>query len=262
MADQKKWFKVWTSILSNGNFAEMSLEDIGRWTLLGAAIALDGDSGSLLVPGEGKELCRILRVENLDEAKRAIERITSAVWEQSFPQGRGKLSTGQKSFPQDRGELSTGPEGHKMYGTKSVRFRNWYTYQEDSRRLEGTIRTPQRRGEERRSEETTPLPPPLKEKRPMNKIQEIEKKLDEETDPDERDRLARALEKARGSGAIPGPTIGALERRIKVLTEQLDGEADETRRDRLTAKLKEARNELITEQKGGVQWGKPRPGRR
>jgi len=200
VADQKKWFKVWTSILSNANFAEMSLEDIGRWTLLGAAIALDGDKGSLEIPGEGKELCRILRVKNLTEAAYTLKRIKSA-------------------------ELDV----QKVSGKKSVRYRNWYTYQEDSRRLERRSRTAQRRGEEKRSKE--PPKPPVTRKTP-------------------------------GSSTGGDPTIGALERRIKTLTQQLDGEADETRRDRLTADLENARNELTIAQKGGVGWGKPKPGRR
>ena len=200
MADQKKWFKVWTSILSNANFAEMSLEDIGRWTLLGAAIALDGDKGTLEIPGEGKELCRILRVKDLAEAAYTLKRIKSAAL-----------------------------EVQKASGAKSVRYRNWYTYQEDSRRLERRSRTAQRRGEEKRSKE--PPNPPL-------------------TGKTDREKPGR------------DQTVGALERRIQLLIEELDGEADETRRDRLTADLENARNELTIAQKGGVGWGKPKPGRR
>lgn len=126
MADQRRWFKVWTSIVANGVFAEMSLEDIGRWTLLGAATALDGDRGMLQVPGEGKELCRLLRVPDLEAAKEALKRLRSVEFE----------------------------EGQNRNDAGTVTWRNWRKYQEDTtgRERQQTSRS-KRRGEERRREE-------------------------------------------------------------------------------------------------------------
>ena len=49
MSDQKKWFKVWTSILSDPDFSVMPLEDWGRWLKLSALIAFHGYSGSVTV---------------------------------------------------------------------------------------------------------------------------------------------------------------------------------------------------------------------
>jgi hypothetical protein len=137
MADQKKWFKVWTSIVANGAFAEMSLEDIGRWTLLGALTALDGDKGNLPVPGLGKSLCHILRVEDLTTAKVVLKRILSVQFE----------------------------EGKSDNAEFAVTWRNWIKYQEDStiyervkKHREGKkcngLRGEERRGDKKRSVNT------------------------------------------------------------------------------------------------------------
>lgn len=126
MADQKRWFKVWTSIVANAHFAEMSLEDIGRWTLLGASTALDGDRGVLDVPGSGKELCRVLRVDDLGAAKAVLQRLRSVHFE----------------------------EGKNHHGENTVTWANWVKYQKDSTQAQRqkTSRS-KRRGEEKRKEE-------------------------------------------------------------------------------------------------------------
>jgi len=49
MADNKRWFKVWNSILTDPSFLDLSLEQIGRWTLLGVMTAVHGDNGKLTV---------------------------------------------------------------------------------------------------------------------------------------------------------------------------------------------------------------------
>ena len=131
MADQKRWFKVWTSIVANAHFAEMSLEDIGRWALLGAATALDGDRGQLEVPGQGKELCRLLRVDDIDAARHALKRLHSVQFE----------------------------EGQNRHGDFFVTWNNWNKYQEDSTQAarQKTSRS-KRRGEEKRREDPPVAP--------------------------------------------------------------------------------------------------------
>src|SRR3972149_2721419 len=46
MADQKKWFKVWTTLLIDS--LSTKIEDIGRFTVLGCLIASRGDNGKLV----------------------------------------------------------------------------------------------------------------------------------------------------------------------------------------------------------------------
>lgn len=47
MADQKKWFKVWNSILTDPGFEALPNDILGVWTRLGCLISIQGDSGSV-----------------------------------------------------------------------------------------------------------------------------------------------------------------------------------------------------------------------
>ena len=69
MADNGRWFKVWTSIFDDPDFQEMTLEEIGRWVLLGAFTKLSGDRGTLVINGTARRLCEVLRcsVDNLPD---------------------------------------------------------------------------------------------------------------------------------------------------------------------------------------------------
>lgn len=49
MADGKRWFKVWTSILSDPTFDELPNECAGIWVKLGALIAKHGCNGNITV---------------------------------------------------------------------------------------------------------------------------------------------------------------------------------------------------------------------
>ncbi len=49
MADNKRWFKVWTSILSDPDFDDLENHTIGIWVRLGALIAKHGEKGVIVV---------------------------------------------------------------------------------------------------------------------------------------------------------------------------------------------------------------------
>ena len=126
MADQKRWFKVWVSILDDPHFQELSLEDIGRWTLLGAMTAFVGSAGHLASPNGSRRLREVLRVESEKGLREAIERLPSVVIE----------------------------EGKKRDDELSVTWQNWHKYQKDAtaaQRMQ-SLRS-KRRGEEKRREE-------------------------------------------------------------------------------------------------------------
>ena len=59
MADNGRWFKVWTLDLDDPDFQEMTLEDIGRWVLLGALTKVSGDRGTLVINGTARRLCEV-----------------------------------------------------------------------------------------------------------------------------------------------------------------------------------------------------------
>ena len=47
MADNKRWFKVWTSLLTDPDFDDIHNPVIGAWLRLGAVVALHGESGKI-----------------------------------------------------------------------------------------------------------------------------------------------------------------------------------------------------------------------
>lgn len=49
MSDNKKWFKVWTSLLTDPEFDSMPLWCIGAWVKLGALVAQHGESGFIAI---------------------------------------------------------------------------------------------------------------------------------------------------------------------------------------------------------------------
>lgn len=49
MSDQKKWFKVWMSILTDPHFINLSCKQAGRWMRLGALLCQQGTDGKLVI---------------------------------------------------------------------------------------------------------------------------------------------------------------------------------------------------------------------
>lgn len=142
MADLKRWFKVWTSVLEDPDFTNLALEDRGRWIGLGALTALVGDQGVLTISAPARRLCQVLEVTDLDEAIMTLRRLPNIMIE----------------------------EGQIRHGTSAVtlliRWKNWVKYQEDSTQAQRQQKVRFRhgaRGEERRREEkrTPPTPPSL-----------------------------------------------------------------------------------------------------
>ena len=68
MADNKQWFKVWTSILTDPGFESMDWESIGRWLFLGAFTAQHGNNGILKVSKTTlakRLICNVSEIENI-----------------------------------------------------------------------------------------------------------------------------------------------------------------------------------------------------
>lgn len=49
MADNKKWFKVWTTIMTDPSFDDIHNQAIGVWIRLGALVALHGINGQITI---------------------------------------------------------------------------------------------------------------------------------------------------------------------------------------------------------------------
>lgn len=127
MSDQKKWFKVWGSILIDPHHANMSLEDVGRWTRLGAYMVTSGDRGKMKVTDTAKTFMFAMGVSTLEEAKDAIKRLPNVLI---------------KTTNNDNGSFT-------------VIIKNWFKYQVDSTAYDRVKRSRyKRRGEEKRREQT------------------------------------------------------------------------------------------------------------
>lgn len=132
MADQLRWFKVWTTLLIDMD--NLPDEAIGRWTRLGCRTAAVGTNGTTVFASRG-HLAAFLKVSEhcLEDALNML--------------------------PNVRVE-----EGKNRDGSLAVTFNKWHKYQSDSTAAQRmrSLRS-KRRGEEIREEEirkeTTPLPP-------------------------------------------------------------------------------------------------------
>ena len=123
MADQKKWFKVWTSLLIDMD--HVSNADLGAWVRLGCRIALVGDSGKVRFEEGWGHIARFLKC-TIEEAQETLKRVHGVVIEES----------------------------KTVHDDLFVSFKKWYEYQEDSTYKERQKRTrDKRRGEEKRGEE-------------------------------------------------------------------------------------------------------------
>lgn len=126
MADQLRWFKVWTSIISDDDFDPVragNLNGLGRMCMLGAYTALHGRKGIVKIMQD--TLLRLLQAHNLDELRHDI-----ALKNVSFE------------------------EGKNHHGKITVTWDKWIKYQLDSTQAQRqqTSRS-KRREEERREEE-------------------------------------------------------------------------------------------------------------
>lgn len=135
MADLKRWFKVWTSVLVDMD--NLPAEAIGHWVRLGARIALVGTKGTV-------------RFDNAHHAARFF---------QVHPE---KVRHVVNMLPGVCLE-----EGETVNGGFAVTMKNWSKYQEDStiaqrvQRLRSKRRGEEKRGEEtRREEKHPPVVPP------------------------------------------------------------------------------------------------------
>ena len=130
MADQRRWFKVWGSIGQDPAFLSLPLEALGRWTLLGAWMAVHGTKGRLHASAAGiRHILRIAQDVPLNGTLKCLPGV-------SFEEGK-----------KDNDEVV-------------VIMQNWQKYQHDSsvyervKRLRSKRRREEKRGEEKKDPPT------------------------------------------------------------------------------------------------------------
>ena len=142
MADQGRWFKLWTTAPYDPKLADLSLEDFARWCLFGTYLKTHGENGSITIKAPGKSVKDLFRVETFEEVIKVLAR---------FP------NCDVEEVP----IAVTITDRHII-----VRWRNWHKYQVDSssdrmvgwrqKQREGV--TSKKRREEKRGEEKR-IPP-------------------------------------------------------------------------------------------------------
>jgi len=78
MADNKKWFKIWTTILTDPHLFTIPLEDFARWFILGALMATHGTGGKITV--SKKQLCNLFRSDNDNDMKNSLNNMPNITW--------------------------------------------------------------------------------------------------------------------------------------------------------------------------------------
>lgn len=66
MADNGRWFKLWTSALNDPHLNDLSIDDFGRWCKLGAFIKEQGNAGSITIAPPSRLLLAIMQCDDYD----------------------------------------------------------------------------------------------------------------------------------------------------------------------------------------------------
>jgi hypothetical protein len=130
MADQGRWFKLWTSTISDPDLRNLPLADFARWCRFGVFLKLHGSDGQITLRSPGIALQELFEVHTFEDAITVLH---------TFPNCT-VLPVTESSV------------------TYSVTWRNWHKYQDDNsldrtRRWRERTRlgvTPKKRREEMR----------------------------------------------------------------------------------------------------------------
>ena len=129
MADQKRWFKVWTTLATDPAFIDSNLSDIGRWILLGSWVAEHGNNG--MITASENAFRKRLRIDNGDDTKSVILRLPNIEFldAQNVHPNDNKMIT--KVITKVKSEVPF-EEGKKDNDKFTVIIKNWAKYQKDS----------------------------------------------------------------------------------------------------------------------------------
>ena len=136
MADNGRWFKLWTSSPDDPSLDNLDIADFGRWAKLGAVIKEHGERGCLVIESPARSLCAKMQVSTFDDLEKALLRLPNLTIE-------------------------------RVNGKLTVTFNNWRKYQEDTtvservkkwRESKTVTGQEEKRGEEKRGEENKDIP--------------------------------------------------------------------------------------------------------
>lgn len=80
MADQGKWFKLWSSSLNDPDLENLSLEDWARWAKLGAYIKAHGKDGKIRFTFPFNGLLKLFQTDQIAHAKHILKTFPNCVF--------------------------------------------------------------------------------------------------------------------------------------------------------------------------------------
>jgi hypothetical protein len=161
MADNMRWFKVWTSILNEPAFADLPCSAVGRWVMLGAWIAQHGQNGT--IRASETAIRRVLKIPPNVDILEALEPLPNVII--SYPKKPQKTPAGKFTKKNLTDTSHGGKNGLKDNGIIALSLKRWFKYQVDSTGYARLKRYRKRandnglRREEKRREDTTPKSP-------------------------------------------------------------------------------------------------------
>jgi len=145
MADNGRWFKLWTTAPHDPHLANLSLEDFARWCLFGTYLKVHGKNGVISITDPANSLQQIFRLKSFNDVIMSIK---------LFPNCDVQITQNSSVTP---------------VTTVTVTWHNWLKYQGDFSgdrvaKFRSVKRTKKRREENKkriRKEDITPLKSPL-----------------------------------------------------------------------------------------------------
>ncbi len=167
MADQKRWFKLWYSALSDEHLQRLPISLRWAWVALGVYTKVHGTGGVVEISPANGVLCACMGVEpkTLIATLGMLPNIYIGTHPVRFPHGHEKdpVCEGQfvrGSYPPIVRGSDPLEEWCERNGSIIVTWHNWHKYQEDSTGAErsAALRS-KRRGEEKRIRREKKEPP-------------------------------------------------------------------------------------------------------
>ncbi len=132
MPNTMKWFKVWETLLVDMIIHDISLEDIGRFTILGLLITKKGKKGQVMITPEALKTyfkCESLPLNFIDNFNVMITQASQSM-KQNDNTSMKRMITNDPSFD---GVLSDNAhDNSKNKNNLIVSLKNWRKYQENS----------------------------------------------------------------------------------------------------------------------------------
>jgi hypothetical protein len=152
MADNRKWWKTWNSILHDAKFQNVRLEDIGFWTLLMSLICEQGERGKLTVIPPASVTVSLLRCHDIEDFRTRLKGLPNIIIEEGSKTDKSRWTNGQFTNAKRSKSLANNDNG-----SFTVTVSKWFTYQVDPTASDRVKRSRYKRREEKRREEATPF---------------------------------------------------------------------------------------------------------